>query len=779
MVKSTVSGARIVCSAMAISASILSAPNVAAQAHFADPQRSTAATVPSSEDLQSQNEIVVTASKREERLQDAPGAISALSADSVEKLGVTSFRDYATLVPGLSQREIGQPGRGTIILRGLNSGPQQTTNTTAYYIDDAPFSTSGYLGQGGQLTPEPELAEVERIEVLKGPQGTLYGASSLGGLIHVVTKKPDTTSFFGRARTEINTVDGGGTGYLVRGFVNVPIAEDVAAISATGYYRRIAGFVDNVFTGSENVDHSNIAGGRIALLVAPANGLTINVSGQYQKINTNAGTMVDTVPGTLTPRSGRYGYSNFQDFGGYAEYRLINGTIDYETDFGTFTAAGSYADYEVGTHTDGTRIYIPAGRGFLNAPVSSADPRTRAVAFFGRTTDELLPADTLASGFFRPQSEKYSAELRFASKRLGPVEFLAGAFYTHENSTYLANIYPYSTPTTPFAAPFDTLVRTTTTSRYKEVAGFGNLTFYVSDNFDVTGGIRYAHNEQLSGTGGPGGLTYFTPRTPLTFPIKENATTYLATARWRPSRFISFYARAASGYRPGGPQTNPNPPIGAQTVISSDSVWNYEAGVKGTTPDGAFSYDVSVYHIDWKDIQLNTLFNGIVLGGNAASATVDGFEAQFIARPNHLLTFNANVGYTSPKIKNIDPGAAAVSGARTGDRLPLSPTWKIALTADHAIPLSDQVVGNIGATLRFQSDMAATFPALDPRPTNKLPEITTLDFRAAVTLYERVTVTARVDNAFNAFRFTNYDYTANNGVVLRPRTFSLGVGVDF
>lgn len=779
MARTTAVQLRFVCSAIAISGSIFGAVDASAQRRSADMQGQSASAPADEQDWRSQDEIVVTASKRSERLQDAPTAITAVSADTVGKLGLASFRDYATLVPGLSQREIGQPGRGTVILRGLNSGPQQTTNTAAYYIDDAPFSTSGYLGQGGQLTPEPELAEVERIEVLKGPQGTLYGAGSLGGLIRVVTKKPDPTKFFGSARAEVSGVDGGGTGYLMRGYVNVPIAADVAAISATGYYRRVAGFVDNVTTGSRNVDHSAIKGGRLALFVAPAAGVKFNLSAQYQKINTNAGTQVDTLPRTFMPRYGGYGYSDFQDFSGYAEYRLLNGTLDYETGIGTLTAAGSYAKYEVGTNTEGTSVYIPAGRAFLGAATSATDPRPRSVALFGQTVDQLLPATTLASAFFRPKSDKYTAEIRFASKRLGPVEFIAGAFYTHENSTYLANIFPYSTPTTRFAAPFDFLIRTTTTSRYKELAGFGNLTFYITDKFDVTGGIRYAHNDQLSGTGGPGARTYFTVRTPFVFPIKENATTYLATARWRPTSAISFYARVASGYRPGGPQTNPNPPVGAQTMIRSDTVWNYEAGVKGSALNGAFAYDLSVYHIDWKDIQLNTLFNGIVLGGNAASAKVDGFEARLTARPSQLLTINANIGYTLPRISNIDAGAASVSGARVGNRLPLTPTWTAAITADHAILFSDRMVGNIGTTLRFQSDMAATFPALDPSPTNKLPEITTLDFRASVTFDERITLTARVDNALNEFRFTNYDYTQNNGVVIRPRTMSLGVGVKF
>lgn len=715
-------------------------------------------------------EIVVTASKRAERLQDVPAAITAVGGEKLETLGVQNFRDYASLVPGLAQRDTGQPGVGTIILRGLNSGPQQTTNTAGYYIDDTPFSASGYLGVSALMTPEPELAEIERIEVLKGPQGTLYGAGSLGGLIRVVTRKPDLTEFRGSMRGEISHVKGGELGFLLRGTVNIPVVQDLAAISATGYYRRMSGFVDNVGTGTKDVNRSNLAGGRIALLVEPAPNFRINLSGQYQDIENNGYSSVDLLPGTFTPRYGGYTYNDFLDFGGEVKYRLVNATAEYEMDAGTITASGSYAKYDVDYAGDVTTTYIPIARGVLG-PVSDA--------VFGVPVDTLLPASSRAGSFFNPAADKYSAELRFASKRLGPIEFLAGAFYTKEDSTYLANITPYTAAGVPFASPFNYLIKTTTTSKYEEIAGFGNLTFYLTDNFDVTGGIRYAHNTQTSGTGGPGALTYFLPRAALTFDFSDNATTYLGTVRWRPMRNLSFYARAASGYRPGGPQTNSAPPPGAQSFIRSDTVWNYEAGVKASALDGAFTIDASVFHIDWKDIQLNTLSNGFILGGNAASADVDGLELQMQARPNDLLTIGANLGHTRAVLTAITPEAAAVARAAAGDRLPLTPPWTASLVADQKIPLSSSVTGNVGATLRFQSAMFATYPGLDPNPTQKLPELTTVDLRASAAFDDRFTVQLRVDNLFDKFGFTNIDGASGSATVIRPRTISLGVSANF
>lgn len=716
------------------------------------------------------NDIIVTASKRAERLQDVPAAITALGAETIENLGVTSFRDYASLVPGLTQRDTGQPGVGTIIMRGLNSGPQQTTNTAGYYIDDTPFSASGYLAVSALMTPEPELAEIERIEVLKGPQGTLYGAGSLGGLIRVVTKKPDPTRFFGSVRTELSSVEHGEEGFLVRGTVNLPVVADKVAISATGYYRRMPGFVDNATTGDDDVNRNTISGGRLALFAEPVDGLKINLAGQYQDIDLRASSSIRLTPGTFKPfYSDPYTYASFRNLPGKVEYRLFSGSFDYETSIGTVTGSGSYAKYDVSLNNDYTAVYVPLARNTLR-PISQA--------LFGQPIDTLFPASTQAVGEINPAAEKYSVELRFASKRLGPIEFLAGLFYTDEDSVYITNVVPYTAAGTPFAAPYNYLIRATTTSKYEEIAAFGNLTFYLTDNLDLTGGIRYAHNEQISGTGGPGAVSFFLPRAALSFRFKDNATTWLATARWRPLPNLSLYARAASGYRPGGPQTNSAPPPGAQAVIRPDTVWNYEVGAKGSALDGAFSFEASVYHIDWDDIQLNSLVGGFVLGGNAASATVDGFELQLQARPNSLLTIGANVGHTDTRLKSITAASSAVLGARTGDRLPLTPLWTVALIADHAIPVADDVQGNLGATLRFQSDAAATYPALDPGPTKTLPEVTTLDLRASAKFGGRFTAQLRVDNVFDRLAYTNID-GGGGAVVIRPRTWSLSLGANF
>jgi len=732
-----------------------------ASAQTADtPARASTPTSPALSD-----EIIVTASKRSERLRDVPASITALSGSTLEHLGVTSFRDYASLVPGLSQRDSGAPGLGTIIIRGLNTGSSQTTNTTAFYIDDTPFSASGYLSQGGYLTPEPELADIDHIEVLKGPQGTLYGASSLGGLVRVVTKKPDLENFSGSARAELSSTDGGNMGYLLRATVNVPIVTDTIAATFTAYHRRLGGFIDNVTTGDKNINSSNLSGGRVAVLAKLSDRLKIEASGLIQNIDSNGYAFERLAPNSLDPLFGPYQFNSFKNIGSTIRYRIADLTATYDTDIGALTATGSYGQYSALFGDDGTTAYLAGARSFLT---------TRAMPLFGVPLNTLLPADSHLQTAFSPHMKKYTSEGRFTSKRLGPVEFIAGVFYTNEKSYYPSSltVYPGSGS---IPATRNPLLYSNTLSNYQEYAGFGNLTFYLTDRLDVTGGVRYAHNNQQDETGGPGAVTYYVPRATADFKASDNSTTYLATLRWRPTNHFSAYLRAASGYRPGGPQTNPTPPAGAQTTILPDTVWNYEGGIKGSFLDGTLTIDASVYHIDWKNIQLNSTINGIVLPGNGGKAKVDGAESEIQVHPSRDLTIGANFGYTHARLTSISPGTATALGAHDGDDLPFTPKVTAAITVDQNIPLNDTVKAYVGGTLRFQSDMPNAFGV--QTGSQHLPEITTVDLRAGID-FGRYSIDARVANLTNRLAILTVA-PGNEATVMRPRTVTIGAGVKF
>ncbi|MDT9601012.1 TonB-dependent receptor [Sphingosinicella rhizophila] len=712
------------------------------------------------------NEIVVTGSKRDQRLQDLPSAATVISNETIVTAGIQDFRDYASLVPGLSQRDFGTPGLGTVVIRGLNTGPQQTSNTAAYYLDDAPVTASGPFAIGSFFTPSPDLGDVERIEVLKGPQGTLFGANSLGGLVRVISRSPDLDDFAGNVRAEISDTYSGDVGYSARGVVNIPLAQGKAAIRASGSFRHIGGFADNVGTGTKNANESDIYGGRLALRFQPIDNLTIDAVAFLQNIEATGGAGTDHITGTLTPEYGKYKYNAFADLPSNIKYRLFSGSVDY--DFGpiSWITTVSYGDLETNILADYTEIYLPFVAGFV-------------------------PPDTLVRGNVSPSTEKWTAESRLVSERLGAFEFILGGYYTKEKSFY-RTVVNLLNPTTMQLLPgiFGDLLRTGTSDEYEEIAGFGNLTFYLTDSLDVTGGIRLIHLKDVSTGGLPvdgiAASSFFVPRAPSTFSNSENPITYLATLRWRPTDRISTYLRAASGYRPGGPQVGANLPPDAQTEILSDTTWNYEAGIRGSFLGNKLAIEASVYRIDWDDIQLSTLSGGFVLRGNGGSGKVDGFELAATARPTRFLTISGSLGYTNARLTQIDPAASVVLGAVAGDKLPLTPEFTASLLADHRIPLSTSTDATIGGTLRYQSDMPSGFPGDPLNPNINIPGYATVDLRGGVD-FGRFSLQLRADNIFNKLGYTTV--TTNKviasipvstvGTTIRPRTFTLSLSADF
>ena len=700
-------------------------------------------------------EVVVTATKRQERLQDVPSAVSALSAETLLRTGVQDFRDYATLVPGLSQRDNGVPGTGTIILRGMNTSAQQTTNTTGYYLDEAPFSASGFLSVNGLLTPNPDLGDVERIEVLKGPQGTLFGANSLGGLIRVISKAPDSSEFSANVRAELSSVAGGDTGYSGRGAVNLPWVTDKVALRVSGGYRRSAGFIDNVQTGSDDVNETDLFGGRVALRATPTEQLTLDFVAFSQKIESSGSSVQDNVPGSLTPATREYAYSAFADLPSEIDYKLYSASVDYDFGRVSWLTTVSHAEIESDLQSDATSTYLPL-------------------------VAALVPPGTVALQRLGPNNTKRTLESRLTSERLGAFEFVAGVFYTEEESEYPV-LLSMVNPTTQVPVPvFGTLVRTGTLSEYEETSVFGNVTYFFNEAFDVTLGLRSANNKDRSTTGAPvGGVpasVFFAPRVTRVFRDSDSPKSYLATMRWRPSERISTYLRAASSYRPGGPQTNPAPPVGAQTEIKPDKVWSYEAGVKGAFLDGLLSLDASAYHIDWKDIQLPSLFGGIVLQGNAGRAKIDGAEFTATLRPTDTLSLSAAAGYTNARVTEISAGASANLGALRGDRLPLTPKWTAALIADQTFPLGTSWTGSVGATLRTQSDMPTSYPTSISDPNIVLPGFTTVDIRAGLS-WDRYELQLRAENLFDRLAYTSGAPTG--AYVIRPRTLALSMSASF
>ncbi len=714
-------------------------------------------------------EIVVTASKREEKLRDVPSAITVLDGENLAELGVRSARDYASLTPGLNIQSDGTPGSGKVFIRGLQTGALQQSATTVYYLDDVPFTASSANGGGAFIAPDPELADLDRIEVLKGPQGTLYGASSLGGVIRLVSKRPDPSRYSGNVRAELTAVDGGGVGYLMNVGVNVPLINETLALRATGFYRRTPGYVDNIGTGTKDVNESFSKGARLALGWSPGDRLTIDLVGQLQDTDTDGPALQDNVTGTFTPLYGERKYSAYFNAPSSLRYRLASITGRYDTGIGDLIATGSYLESKLSTDTDITTSY--AGT-------------VGILALFGLP----YPANTGVVSESRIPQKKTSVEVRFVSDRLGPVEFIVGGFYTNESVDLDSDVVARSIPgNAPLPPPLGTLISAPITDRYKEMSAFGNLTYYLTDNLDVTGGLRFAHYEEDFALGYSGTVYDIFYGGPVSIPelhATKNHVAYLGTLRWRPTDSLSFFLRAANSFRPGGPQPAAVVPPGAQSQINPDTVWNYEAGVKADF--GPVSVQASAYRIDWKDMQLYSFvtvdgLRQIVLA-NAGGAKVDGFEFAVQARPTDKLSVSANMGFTNPRITKIDQGVSDYIGAYSGDPIPQTPRWTASAIADQLFDLGAGKQGQLGATLRYQSHMFTSYPRSVISPNFRVPGYATVDLRAGVN-FGGYQLQLRAENLFDKAGITNYN-PGSPGVpaganLIRPRSFTLAFSASF
>ena len=701
-------------------------------------------------------EVVVTATKQSATAQNSPVGLSVITSNRIDTLGIKDFNDYMQYVPSLQVASTGGVGVGVPIIRGLYTGEEQTTSTVGIYVDETPFTPSSAGFPGTLVMPDPDLADVQRIEVLKGPQGTLYGASTLGGLIRVITQKPSLTNFSGDAEVEGSAVQSGGDGYGAHAWVNIPLVSNELALRVGAFDRLDPGYTDNVKTGQTDTNTARVKGGQATLRFTPTDRLDIDLNASYQDIRNDSLAGADLDPATLQPAEGDYKYSAYLNSNIDTSFVIANLTASYRLDAGTITNATSYARYSSTQNFDYSPLYGP---------------------LFGFTA----PAGVF--GHLLPQMDKYTEDLRFDSSRIGAFSFLGGLFYTYEKDNYAALADGVDALTgMPLPAPLDNLVSAFNTNHYDEYAVYGDVTWHIGDQWDVTGGIRESHNTQSGATTSSGLLT---PPAGVERSNSDNSdTTWLATVQWHPSKSLTTYLRAASGYRPGGPQFSPSASV--PSSFGPDTVWNYEAGAKGAWMGGRLSADADVYRINWRNIQLNALVDGLTVTGNGGNAHSQGleFQTQFVPIPH--LTLGANAAYDETRIDSISANSTA--GAQIGDPLPNTPKWSGGVTADYSVPMG-RATGLLGATYEYQGAAMSSFSGLNSYIDTRIPSHSVVDLRTGLD-WGRYKVLFRVNNLFDKYALSNitltqlvpgdpYDPIYASGVPIQPRTYQLSVEARF
>ncbi|QNQ09784.1 TonB-dependent receptor [Sphingomonas alpina] len=725
------------------------------------------------------DDIIVTAQKREQTLFEIPQSISVLGGDTLDRQKATSFVDYAALVPGLTIQQ-SNPGEARVVLRGINTG--SVGSTVGIYVDETPFGSSSSLGNAAVLAGDFDTFDLARVEVLRGPQGTLYGANSLGGVLKFVTNAPKLDTFEVRGQAGVETIDDGGTGYLGNAVINVPLGKTLA-LRASGFYRKNAGFIDATGRAGENINDSEAYGGRASLLFQPVDELSVRLTAVAQNIRANSPSSFDADPLTSRPLTvGRMTRAESYPDSSKVDYRLYNGTLNYDFGVANLTSVTSYG--------------ILDQRRVIDNTVVLGDTVSGVYAAFANVTTPLgivLQADI--------KQKKFTQELRLASADSDSFEWLIGGYYTRETVNLFQRYAPFVLGSKAFIDPkltvggtdFREFLTASLDSVYKEYAAFGSATWHVSSRFDITAGGRYSHNDQRSVQIQDGA---YLPLVGIPFipfissgKSKENVFTWSVSPRFELNDHASIYARVAKGYRPGGPNVVP-PGSGPDFPVTfkADTLISYEAGIRAETADRTFGIDASVYYLDWKDILVFGAFDSAVgqigANDNGKKARSYGAEVTATIRPTAGFTVVLNTAYNDANLTDDTP---AVTGGFDGDRLPFSPKWNANLSADYEWRLSGSARAFVGGNIRLIGDQAADFDTGYRAAFGRrlqLDGYQTVDLRAGVD-FGSFTVTAYAKNLTNERGFNNLagfgtrPGTAVAASPIRPRTVGATLGFSF
>lgn len=691
------------------------------------------------QDANTSDEIVVTANKREELLRDVPQSVTAITEQTLERTQANNFGDLVGRIPGMSLSG-DQPGNQRVTLRGLNT--EGVASTIGTYIDETPFGSSTSLVNGGVLAIDLDPSDISRIEVLRGPQGTLYGASSLGGLIKFVTADPGADLEF-RVRGTAETTEDGDESYGLRGIANIPLG-DRAGVRISAWNRSQGGFIDDPTRGASDVNSVDVNGARVKFLLHATDNLTFRLSAMQQEINSDAPSSVDYLPDPLTPLNGDLEQERLFSQGNDVTYRIFNGTVDWDLGWATLTSSSSYNELDQDVYLDAT------------------------VAF--GISSHLLSVLS---------QDKFTQEFRLASPASDRFEWLLGAYYSEERGSLFQQVY-LGPPPGIFSGLDIGL-----DSEYEEHAVFGSATYYFSPQFDISAGVRAASNEQSVNQFG-------TAAPPNTEDSEDDVVTYSVSPRWRPNDNTMVYARIASGYRPGGPNV-----LGTfgtlPTSFGPDTAVNYELGVKTDLFSDMLRLDVAVFRIDWEDIQLLTS-DGIVNGNiNGGSAQSQGVEWTATFRPSQGLTVLWAGAYTDAELTaNTDPPLPApqVTGGLSGDPLPNSPLWTSSVDVDYEWAVFGDARAYVGGTWRYIGERYSGFSLgllADIGDTQvELPAYDVIDLRGgvdfdtwALELFAKNVGDERDPLTFGGYGSVPPGPINGEASVLRPRTIGVSVSARF
>ena len=698
-------------------------------------------------------EVVVTAEKKTENLLDVPVPVTAISAQSLIDTNRLRLEDYFTQVPGLTVTPSGY-GTPQLSIRGITTGGF-VNPSVGIIVDDVPYGSSSGIASGQEVTNfDPN--DLQRIEVLRGPQGTLYGASALGGLVKYVTLDPSTAALSGQLQAGANDVyNGGELGYNFRGAINVPIG-DTLAVRASAFYRVDPGYIDNILTGQDHIDRAWTDGGFFKALWQPSPDFSLRVTALLQRSWSDGVSQAYSGLGDLQQSAVWGSGIHSRDTQAYSATLTAKlGSVD-------LTAVTGYSIRKFDEWQEYTSLYA-----------------TTAQQIFGVTGSPVSNVGT---------TYRFTQEIRLSGS-IGPrFEWLLGGYYDHEDSPANGVILA-TVPATGEVVGQG--INYNYPSTYEETAAFADITFHFTDRFDVQLGGRESTNRQTYSEYDVGPYVPIFEGTPSPFVYpethtKDNSFTYLLTPRFKLSPDTMVYARLASGYRPGGPNLQGNINL-VPIEYNPDTTRNYEIGVKSEVFDHRLFLDASAYYIKWQDIQLQLVnpISGVFYYANGSEAKSQGLELSVQAKPVTGLSITAWVAWNDAKLTEPMPAGSSVVG-NPGDRLPYSARFSGDLSLEQTFPLTALargLTGFVGGDVFYLGDRSGQFASvyLVTPQRQDLPSYTKLDLRGGVD-YGTWKVNLYVNNVTDRRGVLDggLDLIPNNAFVyIQPRTVGMTVSKTF
>ena len=701
-------------------------------------------------------EVVVTATKRgPTALQDVPISMQVLSSEELTNIRARNFEDWARLVPGLSFQDQG-PGDKRYIIRGVQSAG---AGTVGVYLNDAVITGSNGEDGGGR-NPDIKLFDVDRVEVLKGPQGTLYGASSMSGTIRIITNQPKLDQFETKLESSISGTHGGGFNYEMAATANLPVVEDKFALRAVGWVVNNDGYIDNVQLGNKNINDEQTYGGRVTALWTPTTNLRVTASAMIQSMDIGDNSRWNEA-------LGKFQADHFSRNPWEETASLYTATVEYNAGFGTFTGTTNWFDREIdGFRFDITRFLARFG---LNIPSMVNEPQDRRI---------------------------WSNELRFSSNFEGPFQVVTGLYYEDQERKFEVRsvrinangdaIIPngYGDPIIPEAF----IQGRRASTKFKQYAFFGELSYDFTDRFQGLVGLRQFHSKQVEE-----GITTFPfggfppAGPPAADPVlegTENKLTKKLTLSYKITEDINTFVLYSEGFRVGGLNDQA---IGNFAVIppeyGSDEIDNYELGLKTAWLDNRLIGNLSVYTINWRNMQSKQVdeVTRFPFVGNAGKAGIDGFELDLNASPADGLTIFVGLGYTDGKLTEDQPLIPNdPNTGRDGDRIPNVPKWTASSSVQYSFPISGGLSGFFRGDVLYRGSTATQFRLTNPAYL-KLDPYTLLNLRGGIQS-DTWSVNLFVENVFDKLAEQDKVLTTSGAISVfsvKPRTIGLYVQKNF